>query len=60
MMKRMQSELVDVPLVTDKESKLDFPDVYNANGVLSYPTSSIRTVAGLDLLVLMSPFSLQD
>ena len=38
-----------------EQSKLDFPDIYDANGVLLYSTSSSGTVAGLALLVSMSP-----
>ena len=55
MMTRKQNKLVNVHLVPQEESKLDFPEIFDANGVLSYPTSSNRTVAGLSLLVPMSP-----
>ena len=54
MMTRMQKKLVDIPLLPHKESKLDFPEVFSANGILLYPTSSSGTVAGLALLVPMS------
>ena len=49
----MQNELVDIPFVPHKESKSNFPEVYNADAVLSYPTSSSGTVEGLALLVPM-------
>ena len=55
MMTRKQNEFVDIPLVPQQRSKLDFPAIYNANGVLLYSTSSSGTVAGLALLVTMSP-----
>ena len=55
MMTRKQNEFVDIPLVPHKESKLDFPAIYDVNGVLSYSTSSSGTVAGLALLVPISP-----
>ena len=55
MMTRKQNELVDVHLAPQEESKLDFSNIFDVNGVLSYPNSSSGTVAGLALLVLMSP-----
>ena len=55
MMTRKQNELVDVHLVPQEESKIEFPDIFDANGVLSYPTLSSGTVTGLSLLVPMSP-----
>ena len=38
-----------------EESKLDFPDIFDADGVLLYPTSSSGIMSGLSLLVPMSP-----
>ena len=55
MMTRKQNELVDVHLVPQEESKLYFPDIFDADGVLLYPTLSSGTVAGLSLLVPISP-----
>ena len=55
MMTRKQNEFVDIPLVPHKESKLDFPDIFDANRVLLYFTSSSGTVASLSLFVPMSP-----
>ena len=55
MMARNQNEFFNIPLVPQEQSKLDFPAIYDANGALSYSTSSSGTVAGFALLVTMSP-----
>ena len=54
MMTRHQKELVNIILVPQEESKSDFPEIFDADEVLLYSTSSSGTVAGLALLVLMS------
>ena len=55
MMTRKQNEPVDVHLVPHKKSKSYIPDIFDADGVLLYPTLSSGTLAGLSLLVPTSP-----
>ena len=55
MMTAKQEELSKIACVPQGESTKDFPETMDADDFLSYPTLSNGTVAGLDLLVLMSP-----
>ena len=50
-----QEELSKIACVSKGESTKNFPKIMDADGVLSYPTLSNGTVAGLALLVPMSP-----
>ena len=55
MMNAQQEELLKVDHVPQAGFDNDIPHVFDADGVLSHPTSSSGTVAGLSLLVPMSP-----
>ena len=50
-MTRMQEKLDNILLVPQEESKSDFPNIFDADEVLLYSTSSRFTVAGLALFV---------
>ena len=53
MMKAQQEKLSNIACVLTAESTKSFPEIIDFNGVLSYPTLSNGTVAGLALLVPM-------
>ena len=53
MMKSQQEELTNIAKVLKGDTTKEFPEIVDANGVLSYPTSSNGTVSGLALLVSM-------
>ena len=54
MMKAQKEERSNIASVLTGELTNNFPEIIDANGVLSYPTLSNGTVARLALLVLMS------
>ena len=55
MMTAKQEELSKIACVPKGESTKDFPEIMDADGVLSYPTLSNGNVTRLSLLVLMPP-----
>ena len=51
---KLAKEIADL-IVPVSSKYLDIPEVFDANGVIFYPTGSSGTVAGVSLLVSMSP-----
>ena len=52
--KKLAKQIADL-IVAVLSKHFDFPQVLDADGVILYPTGSSNTVAGVQLLVPMSP-----